>query len=58
MELILTAIYTAPHKRVAINFMSNNEHEFKACGEVSEEELTQLIAAEGADVNGWQVELQ
>ena len=57
MELILTATYTAAYKRVTINFMMNNEHEFTACGEVSNEELDSLIAAEGADVAGWQCSL-
>ncbi len=57
MELILTATYTAAYKRVTINFMMNNEHEFTACGEVSDAELDALIAAEGADVAGWQCSL-
>ncbi|HNI49255.1 MAG TPA: hypothetical protein PLN96_15395 [Zoogloea sp.] len=58
MELIITAVYTAPYKRVTINFMMNNEHEFTACGEVSDDELMALVAAEGADVAGWECELQ
>jgi hypothetical protein len=58
MELILTATYTAAYKRVTINFMMNEEHEFIACGEVSDEELEMLVAAGGSNVAGWECELQ
>ena len=57
MELILTATYTAAYKRVTINFMSNDEHEFTACGDVSDDELMALAAAEGGNVAGWECEL-
>jgi hypothetical protein len=58
MELILTATYTAAYKRVTINYMMNDEHEFIVCGEVSDKEIEALAAAGGADVPGWECKFQ
>lgn len=58
MNLILTAIYTSNYKRVSISYMMDNAHEFVACGEVSDDEVMQLIAAEGGNVDGWSVEIK
>ena len=55
---IITAVYTSAYKRVTIDYMMDDAHEFTACGEVSDEELEMLANAGGADVAGWTVELQ
>lgn len=57
-NLLLTATYTAAYKRVTIAYMMNDEHEFTACGDVSDDELDALAEAGGANVAGWTVELQ
>lgn len=58
MEQVLTAVYTAAYKRVTITWFMNDEADFTACGEVSDDELQALVDAEGADVAGWACELQ
>jgi hypothetical protein len=58
MELLMTAVYTSSYKRVTINFMMNDDHEFSACGDVTDEEIEMLAAAGGGNVAGWDCEIR
>ena len=53
---IITCIYTTNNKRVVVDYMANDEHEFTAMGDVSDHELLAIAASEGGDLDGWECE--
>ena len=57
MELLITAIYTAPFVRVTMDYMDDGSVDYIACGEVSDEQIQAMIAAGGGSVPGFSREL-
>jgi len=61
---LLTAIYTKPFVRIAITFFADGTNEFcgtglSNLGDENEQDLIlqELVAAEGANVAGWECKL-
>lgn len=53
MNLILTAKYTAAYKGITVFFYDNGTTDFKAYGDITDEELDTAIAAEGGSIAGF-----
>ena len=53
MNLILTAKYTAPYKSITVFFYDNETTDFRAYGDITDEELDAAIEAQGGSIAGF-----
>lgn len=57
MEHVLTAKYFRGFDMVKIDFMLDGSANYVVLGDVAQEDVDALIAAEGANVSGWESEI-
>jgi selenophosphate synthetase-related protein len=57
MDIIVTASYTKGFSKVVIDFMADDSCNVSTMGEVSEDQVLALCAAEAGLVSGWECEL-
>jgi len=57
MTLLNATYRDAAHNFVAIEWLADGSANVTTGGEVADETILALVAAEGADVDGWNVEL-